>query len=374
MAVSACGGDDEAEPAIPEYCQNYPGGPGTWEEVDTSGISNGPAAQDETAVWNGDEWVVFGGFDAVGLGGGFRYRPGAGTVTATSDARFVVFRHGSVWLEDTMLVWGGNQGGRILTNDGWLYEPATDSWSDLPQIDPRPEERERHILVNTGNEIILWGGSNFNTPAAFHAGWRLDPIVAGWSRIASEGAPEGDTAPFVAWTGSELLVWSGQRYDPVREANGTISWNESIVASGAAYDPITDSWRPINADGGPVDVAFFTSAVWTGTEMIVIGKNQSGAYDPLLDRWRPIALPLQTPFYGSAAWTGAEVIVVTGGACPAAVAYDPAADSWRWLSIDGASPGMDARVAWTGSELLLWGGRSEFHLGTPVRRLYRFSP
>jgi hypothetical protein len=382
VALSGCAGDDG--PELPKYCKTYPGGPGRWERIDTRALDMLPAATDGTPVWNGRDWFVFGGMDRYNCslcGAGFRYRPETRELFAMSSGGAPGVRlYGSVWLETQMLVWGGE--GRASRDDGWLYDPETDSWSRLEQSDPHPAARDGHVLVNTGSEVLLWGGIGWygsDGVEAFRDGWKLrvdEELGEGtWEPISLDGASDADSSIFTVWTGSELLLWSGVHQDPVREPDGTTNWdNGRFVTGGAAYDPTSDTWRPMNPTGGPVDSGFYTPGIWTGTEMIAIGYEHSGAYDPVLDRWRSIHFPLRTPFEGTAAWTGSEVIVVTGGECPAATAYDPALDSWRWLSMEGGPAAFRSQSVWTGNELLLWGGLLEVHYSTPAPYLYTFTP
>src|SRR4051812_5461424 len=86
-----------------------------------------------------------------------------------------------------------------------------------------------------------------------------------------------------------------------------------------AADPqpaVTGSWRPFNA--GPLSVRNDSVAVWTGTEMIVIGginvENEQlltdgAAYNPTTDTWRSIASLPNAVRPLSAVWTGNDVIV-----------------------------------------------------------------
>lgn len=124
--------------------------------------------------------------------------------------------------------------------------------------------------------------------------------------------------------------------------------------------------------------------VWTGSEAITwggLGPSSTGAsdgarpllpvlydgaaYDPATDEWRLIALaPLG--FAGRAGhvavWSGSEVLVWGGrgsdGGLADGAAYDPATDSWRRLAPSPLVGRFLHSGAWTGSELVIWGGVS----------------
>jgi N-acetylneuraminic acid mutarotase len=116
--------------------------------------------------------------------------------------------------------------------------------------------------------------------------------------------------------------------------------------------------------------------VWTGRELLVWG-GQSGphdevlhgdgaAYDPARRVWRELPPAPLTPRTGAAAaWTGRELIVWggydhvdSGGAHVAddGAAYDPVRGAWRQLSPAPLSARADATAVWTGREVLVVGG------------------
>ena len=135
------------------------------------------------------------------------------------------------------------------------------------------------------------------------------------------------------------------------------------------------------------------SAVWTGTEMIVwggvygggtewFGSGQyplasGGRYDPALDSWTQTSLegaPARRAQH-SAVWTGSEMIVWGGRSEIDSVVYDdgfrydPANDAWTPIAREGAPAARWAHsVVWTGSEMIVWGGAPGQHpLGTGGR-------
>ena len=162
------------------------------------------------------------------------------------------------------------------------------------------------------------------------------------------------------WTGKEVLVWGGG-------SEGT------FFGHGLRIDP-TAKARTVMADKGAPSGRWGHAAVWTGTEMIVWGGRSQfasadhhadgGRYDPKTDTWKPLAAA-NAPSARSqlaTAWTGEEMLV-WGGFGNGATAwdtggrYDPKADKWRPMTAKGAP---EARVeplsVWTGKELLVWGG------------------
>ncbi len=166
-----------------------------------------------------------------------------------------------------------------------------------------------------------------------------------------------------------MIVWGGWSFA------GTVL---ARYGDGAEYSPSTDTWRPVNSVGAPTPRRAAT-AVWTGSEMIVwggLGKDPdvsmmttgavaTGArYDPASQSWTPTAsvgAPSARSDH-SAVWTGTKMIVwggrdemgmqlATGGE------YDPTLDTWTPLPDIGApQPRYGHYSVWTGSEMLIYGG------------------
>ena len=319
------------------------------------------------AVWSGTEMIVWGGQNAAnkGLDTGGRYNPGTNSwiPTTLTEAPSARTYHTVVWTESEMIAFGGQE---FVNGDfyqwsvstGGRYDPATDSWTPLNADNPRARMNATGIW--TGNLLVIWGGTEDRfgvIPFAYLGeGARYDPLVDQWTPTATVGAPAGRRLHTAVWTGSEMIVWGGERLD-------------SYLDSGGRYDPVADSWLPTWTAGAPTGREAHT-AVWTGTEMIMWGGSDGvatlgtgGRYDPALDLWLSVptsGAPLAREFH-SAAWTGSAMIVWGGwdGASYLGdgARYTPAAGTWTPTSVLGA-PTARAHHAglWTGTEMTVWGG------------------
>jgi N-acetylneuraminic acid mutarotase len=161
------------------------------------------------------------------------------------------------------------------------------------------------------------------------------------------------------WTGTEMLLWGGTR--GIR----------SPFADGARYEPATDRWLAMSQDQVPIERDDHV-AIWTGTEMIVWGGNRyserrdkldsGGRYDPVADRWLSLPMSgLTARDDPRAVWTGSEMIVWGGrdsfDHTGDGARYSPSNDRWRAVSASGApEPREDHTAIWTGSEMIVWGG------------------
>ncbi len=224
------------------------------------------------------------------------------------------------------------------------------------------------------------------------------PALAG---SAETGAPVGDTWRWIppttvlgarqgqlqVWTGNELLVWGGDR---------TSGRYTTHLNDGARFDPATGAWRPLPSQGAPVG-RFGEASAWTGSQLLVWGGDtgrtfgqpmalvRDGArYDLASDRWLPMS-SVGAPsarIAATAVWTGTELLIWGGRvedmqAPPRALsdgaAYNPAADTWRPLASTGAPAGRSSHAAvWTGREMLVWGGWASG--GTPLGDGARYDP
>ena len=281
------------------------------------------------------------------------------------------------------------------------YDPATDSWRMLPPY-RGPKgcfEGADHALWD-GHEMLLLGVTN----AAY------DPSTNSWRRLPGWGGGGGEVN---AWTGRQTLtfgggccgdqegmgssyvartnrwtqppagplvgrhgvvgVWDGHGfvvaggYHEVEETteNGTpVRLGPRILLDAAAYDPSTRAWRslaPMPRLPG-VHHVWSRTAVWDGSEMLVVSAFGNLAYDPATDRWRLLPDMRFQRGGAGAVWTGTRMLVWGGatnegeGAPPYGEAYDPAIDRWLSMPPSPLRHRYPAVVVWTGTQMIIWGG------------------
>lgn len=134
----------------------------SWTAISTT---YAPSARGlHTAVWNGSEMIIWGGFFYDGsyhyFNTGGRYNPSTGSWIATSTTNAPPARglHTAVWNGREMIIWGGWLGGSsIYFNTGGRYNPGTDGWI-ATSTSNAPTRRYADTAVWTGNEMIVWGG------------------------------------------------------------------------------------------------------------------------------------------------------------------------------------------------------------------------
>jgi N-acetylneuraminic acid mutarotase len=338
----------------------------TWTPTSTT---NAPAArQDHTAVWTGNEMIVWGGYaggvNGLNTGGRYNSSTDSWTPISTTNAPAARWGHTAVWTGSEMIVWGGGANGSDL-NTGGRYNPSTDSWTAISTTNA-PAARIFHTAVWTGSEMIVWGGED-NNGVVLNTGARYNPSTDSWTATSLSGGPArvGHSA---VWTGSEMIIWGGQD-------NGA-----NYLNTGERYDPNTDSWTATSTTGAPSARAGNT-AVWTGSEMIVWGGgfydgtnhnlNTGGRYIPGTDSWTATSTS-NVPagrYHHTAVWTGRQMIVwggTNGVFLNTGGRYNPSSDSWAVTSV-GTVRNLHTAV-WTGSQMIVWGGEdSSGYLNTGGR-------
>jgi N-acetylneuraminic acid mutarotase len=171
---------------------------------------------------------------------------------------------------------------------------------------------------------------------------------ATWRRIAS--LPLGHWAEAAVWDGREVLVFGRKQL-----------WTEPYCRYVAfAYSPSNDTWRRLPGAPGPAGcLEGGDRVVWTGTEALLWGVTNT-SYNPETNTWRKLPRP-PAGFGGPSviAWTGTQMIGWGGGCCGGAestgAVYTPATNSWRRLPRSPLSARHTTAV-WTGTELIIAGG------------------
>jgi N-acetylneuraminic acid mutarotase len=146
----------------------------SWTATSTTNAPMGRG--DHSVVWTGTEMIVWGGYFFDGnyhfLNSGGRYNPNIDnwTATATINAPDSRTAHTAVWTGNEMIVWGGyfNDGLERYLNTGGRYDPSGNSWTATSTTNA-PARRAFHTAVWTGVEMIVWGGGVLNSGGRYCA-------------------------------------------------------------------------------------------------------------------------------------------------------------------------------------------------------------
>jgi hypothetical protein len=201
------------------------------------------------------------------------------------------------------------------------------------------------------------GGSSTTSQPGFDQGWTKLPLP-----------PRVNAQASTVWTGSELVTWGSG----CAEAGRTGSCEPTT--EGYVLRPGGSRWRatppaPVSGAGA--------RGVWTGSEAVfllprrlacctgfrTVSQPTTGvAYDPDTRTWRVLP-PAPVPIHedGVQAWTGTEIVIWGGGGRhiekvdPAVgAAYNPATDTWRRIAPAPLALNL-ASASWSGKEVLVFG-------------------
>jgi hypothetical protein len=200
-------------------------------------------------------------------------------------------------------------------------------------------------------------------PVAPSDPWSWAP--EGWTELPLP--PEVRDEAAIVWTGQELVYWGGwPRGAAVDQAK----------PDGFALDPETRTWRllpPAPVEGGGFEALSNrragAKAVWTGSEVVFwdveTGDGASSAtlaLDPTTGVWRRLDdSPHRPTCCGTWAWTGRELIVFGGGYRQSSTtvegaALDPAMGRWRRIA-DAPMAITLGNALWTGNEVIVVGSQ-----------------
>ncbi|HEY5909171.1 MAG TPA: hypothetical protein VJA21_01055 [Verrucomicrobiae bacterium] len=301
--------------------------------------------------------------------------------------------HSSIWTGSEMIIWGGYNDSGGFMNTGARYDPALDGWTVVSQSNA-PSPRSGHTAVWTGTQMIIWGGAPGSGEDGLNTGKRYSPASDTWLSMSTVNAPFGRYGHAAVWSGNVMVVWGGA-------TTNTYNWTEqhygadylhrsNLSQDGGRYDPGADLWTPVRTDTSATR-RIYPSAVWTGSEMIVWGGyygasyslsgtnwsseiswlNDGGRYNPVSDTWNTVATngaPVGRQDH-SVVWTGSRMIIWGGRTSDTSAAgentggrYDPAANTWSSLSTVSAPTARFGHTAvWTGARMVVWGGIRDFN-------------
>jgi hypothetical protein len=319
-------------------------------------------------VWTGSKMIVWGGETGVNMptntGGVYDPATDAWTPTSMTGAPAVRHSHVAVWTGSKMLVWGGF-GAMNLETVGGIYDPATDSWSPMSTMN-QPPIRTFQTVVWTGKKMVIWGGRVGSTSQA--TGGMYDPATDTWSVVNQAGAPSARFSHRAAWSGSSMLVWGGQNLS---------DW----LSTGAYFDPEgtpTGVWTSTTPPTGVPEARKRPTVEFLGQSFVVWGGWNGGVtldtgaqLDPQKNAWTEMsktdAPDARTNHMSIAA---GDHVLVWGGCsenlCEASQVlgdggqFVPTSTGGAWFPVE-AQAALTARhsatVVYTGSSVIVWGGR-----------------
>ncbi|MBI3140174.1 MAG: hypothetical protein HYZ15_16485 [Sphingobacteriales bacterium] len=226
---------------------------------------------------------------------------------------------------------------------------------------PRMTQTQRNTINTPANGLLIY--QTDNTPGFyFHNG-------SAWSRLGENSLPSG------------AMVLSEVYHDPVIENAGyTYQGYISSVVTVSAEQPVTipaNTWYAINrTEPDNSSAPSYGFAFWDGTNAIVVNAGMIHYYNPATDKYTSYSLSGALPdidwsilFYTGQTETatitlaGNEILIFGKGwnGSYVSVGYrlNLTTRVWSKMSTTNMPSVREGHTAvWTGTELLIWGGRS----------------
>lgn len=256
-----------------------------------------------------------------------------------------------------------------------MGHPEYPHWKNIPN--PPEELKPFSKSVWTGAELLVWDGETFAYYDPTTSIWRTEKPLNNLFDLTTNtdwvSIMRGQVVSPI-WNSGVLNLFLCEKVPSTR-------FTEETRSKGVVYDPSLRSWREMNPQNMPSGCSLSQAAPFSiGGSIFYLGHRwkdpgrdwntlmEAAIYSPSRDEWRRVVLPeeLQMRKDASVLWTGSQVIF-WGGWLPerykkpnglnSGTAFDPAANTWTELPLDGSPEGrMEHTATWTGSRMLLYGG------------------
>ena len=393
LAGSACAigeGDPDdlstAEDAV-FFCRRAPRG---WHAIATYAPSSGTDPQFSSgiadAVWSGREAFLLGSMRYTSgcptpvceRNEAAAYDPSTDTWRTLASPYPVAVRDGllSRWTGASWIVFGTffDETTGHVGMDGRRYAPATDTWSDIPEIPVAGIYGAAVEWSPATQELVVFGGvvtEGAEDPyAATNETWVWSLATNTWRQVASSPLSPRMLS-HAAWDGRRIVFAWGRPYEPGNEGVHSIPGT-------AAYDPESETWTALPEPPVEDRMAFAARRIaparavfWGGHPALGDGDlwptlHDGAAWNRVTRRWQTITDPgLPGPYRrGFATWSDNGRLFVWGGENfdeNGLVRYVDGA-SWRyagsaWQALpDAPESRSDAVAVWTGCDAIVYGG------------------
>jgi hypothetical protein len=253
-----------------------------WRELTPSG--DVPVAREDhtwTLTADGETAYLFGGRESNGapLGDLWAYNlPANGWTPVTEDGPPARFGHNAAWVDGVGLVIFAGQAGATFYNDLWAFDPAAESWQQLPAGGAVPVPRYGSCAA-IGPDGRLWISHGFTQEGQRFADTRAyDFSTDTWTdETPSAEAPIERCLHACWWTDDGAFVlYAGQ-------TTGTNSLGDLWWLT-VGERPGTNTWTEVTPQEGlPPARNLYAAADWGGSAVIFGGQALDGS--ALNDAW-----------------------------------------------------------------------------------------
>lgn len=136
-------------------------------------------------IWGGNAYVD-GQYTSRNDGALLNLRTGRWAPMTTRNAPSPRAYASAVWTGKKLIVWGGTDGANLRT-DGGVYDPATNTWSPITNKGA-PPGRYRPIALWTGSRLLITAGQTQHGNTGLGDAFLYDPKTDTWSEVPNAPA------------------------------------------------------------------------------------------------------------------------------------------------------------------------------------------
>lgn len=185
-----------------------------------------------------------------------------------------------VWTGETVLVFGGRDGGNGALNKAYVLRTTDNRWNEVTIAGDKPAKRSHSFAAWVTDKMIVCGGiSEADTPLSDCWALTLTSEASGtWQQLPTNGLVGRAAVPFTAgWAFAE-----GATFHMLGGIVGGTS-GDVVARDGASYS--AGAWTPI--EPWPQWDHKQGVGVWTGTEFVVWGGTNGSGQAVGGSRWMP---------------------------------------------------------------------------------------
>jgi hypothetical protein len=308
------------------------------------------------SVWTGREVLFWGGADPLKTTPGSAYDPATDAWRTLPPAPIAPDRSGTpfTWTGTELIVWGGYlTGSRDVQRSGSAeggaaFSPTTNEWRILPEAPIAP--RSGAAFAWTGSEFVVWGGIEWmigdGEPTKFGDGAAYNPATDQWHLL-----PDLDLAPGEARGASQGTAFVVRTVDDDKTARVFLDGSGRVESMASAPRRFR-SEGPLIGDDSTVYSWGFTDRPTSTAEREFLGWWKLAADGS----WKPIRGNESSITARDAGLSGTVHALRDGFlAFPQHLRYSANAGEWLRLPHSGLPfEGCCVAVVDTGEALLVW--------------------
>jgi hypothetical protein len=311
-----------------------------------------------SVLWTGREFIVWGGQRMnVGLSDGAIYDPASNTWRPMAANAQVRPGGLAVWADTRMVVLSGT--------GGMAYDPVTDRWSTMPELQGVSASDGFTDAVWTHGTLLGIGvGLGSNSSQTSIRVWRLDETRARWIDGGTTATTGVGSAVRMVSVADQFFV-----HDPVVTDDGFAFWEESEGLGRGLRWSMSKGWEHLPALGqydGNVLIQF-ARLVWADGRLVVVAMGQTPTRDDMRvasltdagwSAWSPVAD--HAVLGARPVSAGTRIVVLGAGADRASdpLLVHPALGDGTAMTGSRLTTVLDQGTSWSGRQLLICGGQT----------------